>query len=102
MTATPRARLTCDVPVFYATTEGQTQRIATRLAFALRRHGVDSVAIDLSAPVATDVDWSRVRGALVGTSIHAQRHHRAAAAFVKAHASALNAHPSAFFSVSLS
>jgi menaquinone-dependent protoporphyrinogen oxidase len=51
---------------------------------------------------ASYVDWMRVKGAVVGASLHGGRHQRAAEAFVKAHASQLNAHPSAFFSVSLS
>jgi menaquinone-dependent protoporphyrinogen IX oxidase len=35
----------CEVPVFYATSEGQTRRIAERLADQIRRHGLDSRAV---------------------------------------------------------
>jgi menaquinone-dependent protoporphyrinogen oxidase len=90
-----------EVPVFYATTEGQTRRIADRLAAALRGRGLDSAAIDLRSDD-VQVDWARVRGALVGASVHAGRHQPEAAAFIRPHAAELNALPSGFFSVSLS
>ena len=77
----------CDVPVFYATTDGQTRLIAEHLANALRSQGLGSVALDV-----THVDaWSLDR-----------RHVRAAAKFVRAHREWFNELPSAFFSVSLS
>jgi menaquinone-dependent protoporphyrinogen oxidase len=95
--------LHCEVPVFFASSEGQTALIAIRLAAVLRHeHGLDSQAIDVSTPEAQAFDWSRVRGALVGASIHIGRHQKSAARFVHAHAADLNAVPSAFFSVSLS
>jgi menaquinone-dependent protoporphyrinogen oxidase len=95
------APLSCDVPVFYATTEGQTRRIAERLASILSASGLDSRAVDMASRDAA-VDWSRVRAALVGASLHAGRHQVEACVFVRKHASQLNAIPSAFFSVSLS
>jgi menaquinone-dependent protoporphyrinogen oxidase len=90
------------VPVFYTTTEGQTRRIAERLAERLRASGVDSRALDMATEEARVVDWSSVRGALVGASLHVQQHQPAAAEFIRAHVGHLNAVPSAFFSVSLS
>ena len=95
------ALVTCDIPVFYATTEGQTKRIAERLVAAFRDKGFISRAIDVASSDADYVDWQRVRAAVVGASLHAHRHQRAAAAFVGEHAAELNARPSAFFSVSL-
>jgi menaquinone-dependent protoporphyrinogen oxidase len=92
----------CEVPVFYASGEGQTRRIAERLAVWLRERGLDSEALDVSGPQARQMDWTGVRGVLVGASLHAGRHQKAAAAFVRRHRDALNARPSAFFSVSLS
>jgi menaquinone-dependent protoporphyrinogen oxidase len=92
----------CEVPVLFASTEGQTALIAIRLAAVLHGHGLDSQAIDVSTPDAETIDWSRVRGALVGASLHMGRHQRSAAHFVQRHAIELNAVPSAFFSVSLS
>jgi menaquinone-dependent protoporphyrinogen oxidase len=92
----------CEVPVFFATTEGQTRRIAQRLATVFHGHGIDSRAIDVAGPAAALVDWTKVRGALVGASLHIGKHQKAADRFVLAYASDLNAVPSAFFSVSLS
>jgi menaquinone-dependent protoporphyrinogen oxidase len=92
----------CEVPVFYASTEGQTRRIAERLAVWLRERGLDSEAVDMSGPQARRIDWTGVRGVLLGASLHGGRHQRAADAFVRRHRDALNARPSAFFSVSLS
>jgi menaquinone-dependent protoporphyrinogen oxidase len=95
-------RLICDVPVFFATTEGQTQRIAERLAAVLREHGRDSRAIDLASPEARAIDWRRVSAAIVGASLHMGRHQRDARAFLTRNAVELNRVPSAFVSVSLS
>ena len=94
--------LRCEVPVLFASTEGQTALIAIRLAAVLHEHGLDSEAIDVSTPEAETIDWTRVHGVLVGASLHAGHHQKAAARFVHAHAADLNAVPSAFFSVSLS
>lgn len=96
------ALVTCDIPVFYATTEGHTRRIAERLVAIFRDRGFTSRAIDVASSDADDVDWERVRAAIVGASLHAHRHQRSAGAFVREHATDLNGHPSAFFSVSLS
>jgi menaquinone-dependent protoporphyrinogen oxidase len=91
-----------EVPIFYATTEGQTRRIAEHLAAAFRQQGFDSGSVDLSSPEAAHVDWTRVRAVLLGASLHGGKHQRQAGAFARAHREALNARPSAFFSVSLS
>ncbi len=93
--------MACEAPVFFATTEGQTRRIAERLAAVLREAGLDSQPIDM-AQGADAIDWSRVRVALVGASIHVGTHQPAAVSFVDRHAARLNAIPSVFFSVSLS
>jgi menaquinone-dependent protoporphyrinogen oxidase len=88
--------------VFYATSEGQTRRIAERLAAVLREEGFDSRAIDVGDPAVARINWTMVRGVLVGASLHRHEHQQSAAAFVKAHAAELNRRPSVFFSVSLS
>src|SRR5262245_42203703 len=100
MTATPSIR--CTVPIFYATTEGQTRRIAERLAATLQSAGHDSRPIDLAGRDANHVDWTHVRGAIVAASLHGGKHQRSARAFVNAHTPELNARPSIFISVSLS
>ena len=96
------ALVTCDVPVFYATTEGQTRRVAEGLVAILRDRGFTSRAIDVASSDADSVDWKRVRAAIVGASLHVHRHQRSAEAFVREHRDDLNGHPSWFFSVSLS
>ena len=102
MTTTPLDPIRCEAPIFYATTEGQTRRIAERLVEVLADHGIEARAFDMAAPEAAAIDWAHVHGALVGASLHMGRHQRAAALFVHQHAAQLNAIPSAFFSVSLS
>jgi menaquinone-dependent protoporphyrinogen oxidase len=99
---TGQPTFTCEVPVFFATTEGQTRRIAERLVSVLHDRGLDSRAIDMAGPDAAAIDWTRIRGVLVGASLHAGKHQRAADRFVRTHAVHLNGVPSAFFSVSLS
>ena len=99
--ATTNRSFICEVPVFFATSEGQTRRIAKRIASVLHDLGLDSYAIDMAGPEAAKVDWNGVRGALVGASIHVGKHQKAAARFVRTHAANLTRVPSAFFSVSL-
>ena len=60
-----------------------------------------SRALDVAGSDADCVDWTHVRAAVVGASLHGGRHQRAADLFVREHVDELNAHPSAFFSVSL-
>jgi menaquinone-dependent protoporphyrinogen oxidase len=91
----------CDIPVFYATTEGQTERIAERIAEHFRERGLSSEAISVGAPEAADVDWSRARAIVVGASLHGGRHQKEAARFIQMYRHRLNAGISAFFSVSL-
>jgi menaquinone-dependent protoporphyrinogen oxidase len=91
----------CEVPVFYATSEGQTRRIAQTLASELRAHGVGSEAIDIQSAAAETFDWKRARVVVIGASVHAGRHQREAAAFVRRHLEALNERSAVFVSVSL-
>lgn len=89
------------VPVFYATTEGHTRRIAEQIASTLRQLGLDSEARALSE-VMPPVEWLNVRGVVLGASLHGGRHQRAAVNFLTREAGHLAVRPSAFFSVSLS
>lgn len=90
-----------EVPVFFATTEGQTRRIAERLAERISSHGLTSVPIDLAAP-GSALDWTSVRAVVLGASVHGTKHQKIAGDFVTKFAPRLNAIPSAFFSVSMS
>ena len=91
----------CDVPVFYATTEGHTQRIAERIAERLRSHGLESRALSLTSDTVCTVEWSEIRGACLAASLHMQRHQREAIAFARQHHEVLSVVPSLFVSVSL-
>ena len=85
-----------NVPVFCATTEGQTRRIAAEIAATLREQGFVSDVHCLSEPMPA-VDWSDVRGVVVGASIHAGRHQKAAVDFVTREAQALVSPPVGVF-----
>jgi menaquinone-dependent protoporphyrinogen oxidase len=91
-----------DVPVFYATTDGHTRRIAEHMATVLRGHGLSSEALDVASPQAEAVDWLGVRAAAVCASVHAGEHQRVAEAFARRHRAELSARPSLFVSVCLS
>ena len=87
--------------ILYATVEGQTARIAERIAQRLRgqghtaeTHRADNLPAGLN-PAAFD-------GVIVGSSIHYSRHPGYLCALVRRHREALDLRPSAFFSVSLS
>jgi menaquinone-dependent protoporphyrinogen oxidase len=87
--------------VFFATSEGQTRRIAERFASVLRKNGLDSASYDVCDLERAAIDWTRVEGVILGASLHAGKHQRAAHAFASSQAARLNARPSMFFSVSL-
>jgi menaquinone-dependent protoporphyrinogen oxidase len=89
------------LPVFYATSEGHTRRIAETIASVLREKGFESEPVSLSDSHASP-DWSTIVGAVVGASLHAGRHQKSAENFVRREVRSLNDRPSAFFSVSLS
>jgi len=91
-----------ELPVFFATTDGQTRSIAEAFAAHARFLGVDSHAIDLASPQAARVSWFRVRGVVIAASVHAGLHQPEAEAFVRRHLAELNVRPSMFLSVSLS
>jgi menaquinone-dependent protoporphyrinogen oxidase len=99
MIARPSPHPIVDVPVLYATTEGQTGRIADRLAARLQERGVNGRAIPIEAAEA--IDWTRVRGVCLGASLHVEKHQPGAVAFARDHRAALDRVPSLFFSVSL-
>ena len=64
----------CDIPVFYATTEGQARRIAEVVAGHLREAGLDSQAIDVTSDRAACFSWARTRAAVLAASVHAGAH----------------------------
>ena len=87
--------------ILYATTEGQTARIAERVAQTLRNEGHEVESYP------ADQGWARLGsqkydGAIVGASIHYGRHPDYVRSLVRDNLHALQARPNAFFSVSLS
>ena len=92
----------CTIPVFYATTHGQTQRIAERIAESLRAAGHASFALEVSSEACRRFDWRRASAAVLAASLHVGSHQSSAADFARAHVDRLNAMPSWFVSVSLS
>jgi menaquinone-dependent protoporphyrinogen oxidase len=83
--------------VVFASTHGQTEKIAHRLADAMTRHGLEASAVDVrSDPSAVGNDV-----VVVGGSIHVGHHQRRLTAWAKRNLVALDAQPSAFFSVCL-
>jgi len=87
--------------LLYATTEGQTARIAERIAHTLRDRG-NSVEVLPADTVRSDLDPAAYDGVMVGASIHYGHHPAYVRTLVRRHRNALAARPCAFFSVSLS
>ena len=87
--------------ILYATTEGQTARIAERIAQALRDRGHAAQTCP-AKEAGADLKAGKYDGVIVGGSIHYGRHPAYLRALVRSHRAALEAHPGAFFSVSLS
>jgi len=85
--------------VLYASTHGQTAKIAQRIGATLHDGGddVDVVAID-DAPS----DVAQYDAVICGASVHAGRHQSEIVKWIGVRSDALDAMPSAFFSVSLS
>lgn len=86
--------------VGYATANGQTSRIAKRLAERLRERGFEVDLLDLAA-LPDDLSLDRYRGVLLGAPVHGGHHLAAAVEFAARHQVALGSLPSGFFSVSL-
>lgn len=88
-----------DVLIVYATTHGHTGKVAAHIAKALRHLGLRPVVHDVAsaAPLAPP-DYDLV---IAGGSVHSGHHQRELVTWAKHQAAALNAMPSAFFSVCL-
>src|SRR5262245_9746303 len=84
------------VLLVYATRDGQTRKIAERIANALRvrRHVLE--LLDASrAP--KDLDLSRFQAVFVGSSVHARGYLRPAVRFIQMHLRELERLPTFFF-----
>src|SRR4051812_37365248 len=87
--------------VFYATREGQAERVAERIACDLRAHfvGVDLVNVK---DVTSGVNWAKYQRAFVIASVHAGHHEKEMIAFVKRFRSELARLQAPFLSLTLS
>ena len=86
--------------IFFATREGQTRRVAERIAADLRAGGAVVDVFDLAtAPAIVLSDYA---SACVAASVHIGKHERAAVEFVKRHRTELERLSAVFVSVSLS
>ena len=86
--------------VLYATTDGQTRKIARHVADALADLGLAVELLD--ARDTEGLDLSRFDRAILAGSLHAGGYQKTLAAFAQANAAALNAMPTLFLAVSLS
>ena len=86
--------------VFFATREGQTRRIAARLADDLRERGVQVDVFDVRE--SREIDFSAYSTGCVAASVHVGHHEREMIAFVKQHRDELLRLGAAFISVTLS
>ena len=84
--------------VYYATSEGQTTKIARRIANRLATHGIEVEVVEAPA----DVDPARFDAVLVGDSIHIGHYHREMMKFLRKRREGLVDRPTGFFSVCLS
>lgn len=81
----------------YHSDEGQTTKVATRIAEGLRAAGITVEVHDVGdAPDPTVFD-----AVVLGDSIHMGHHSRALRSYAKRHAEAIGSRPSALFQVSL-
>jgi menaquinone-dependent protoporphyrinogen oxidase len=89
------------VAVFFATREGQTRKIAERLAADLRAHGMDVDLRDVRT-LRTPIDWSSYRTVCLAASVHAGRHEREMIEFARTNRQELQRLGAVFLSVTLS
>jgi menaquinone-dependent protoporphyrinogen oxidase len=86
--------------VFYATREGQTKKIAERIAADLRTRGALVDVFDVRE--CGDPDWSRYSAACLAASVHIGHHEKEMVAFATKYRAVLSKLDAAFVSVTLS
>lgn len=85
--------------MLFSTRDGQTREIAAYLCSQLSELDVETAMVDLNRT--DNVDWAQYDRVIIGASIRYGHFHPALDRFVKKHAAALQAIPSAFFAVNL-
>lgn len=86
--------------VVYGTTTGHTVKIAAALEETLRAEGCEVTVANASGPAAA-VAPDAYDGVIVAASVHVGGYQRGVKRWVRRHAAALNARPTAFLSVCL-
>jgi menaquinone-dependent protoporphyrinogen oxidase len=86
--------------LIYGSYDGQTERIAIRIATALERMGHYVTLRAADRPILPDP--AAYNAVIVGSAVHMGKHTRAIRKFARRHAAVLAQRPNAFFSVSLS
>jgi menaquinone-dependent protoporphyrinogen oxidase len=89
------------VLIVYGTTEGQTRKIAWRIAARARELGHETQLHD-STDLASKIEIGAFAAIILAASVHQQVHRETIAGFAIAHRDLLNRNPTAFVSVSLS
>ena len=89
------------VLLLYTTGEGQTEKVAGRIAGLLETRDHDVTTVDVRR-ASGDLGVEAFDAVLVGSSIHMGRHPKRIGEFVRAEREALAERPSAFFQVCLS
>jgi menaquinone-dependent protoporphyrinogen oxidase len=97
---TDKADTMANILIVYATREGQTEKIARRLAETLAARGHTAELFDADHESAR-VDLERFHAVVVGGPIHAQGYPRSIVRFARRHRKLLESTASAFFSVGL-
>ncbi|MFB6188421.1 MAG: flavodoxin domain-containing protein [Halapricum sp.] len=87
--------------IVYGTSEGQTEKVAERMAETLGDRGHESTAVDAASGLG-DRSVDDFDAVLLGSSIHMGKHQASITEFVEANRDALGARPTGFFQVSLS
>ena len=90
-----------NVLIVFGTTEGQTKKVAERVAAHFRGRG-HHVELQDSAALASDLKLGHVNAFVIAASVHQEHHQEAVTNFVFAHHDLLSTRPSALISVSLS
>ena len=85
----------------YATSEGQTSKVASHIADALAERGHETTTVELGERSPT-VDVNAYDAVVVGASIHVGKHQKAVRRFVESHRESLAGKPTAFFQLSIS
>jgi menaquinone-dependent protoporphyrinogen oxidase len=93
--------MTKPVGVFYATREGQTQRIAEHVAAGLRSHGLNAEVKNVRE-ISQPLDLDKFAASVLAASVHAGSHEPEMVRFVKDNLVQLERLPAAFLSVTLS